>query len=58
MWRFPVAYPQNIHKIIGFSTINHPKMGVPPFMETSMLPLINQYSYGKWMNMLIYHDLW
>ena len=35
------GYPQIIHFLVGFSTINHPIFGVPPFMETSISWFMN-----------------
>jgi hypothetical protein len=42
IWRFPEmgVPPVLIHFISGFSIINHPAIGIPPFME----PPISQQS--------------
>ena len=36
IWRFPKSwgYSQIVHFRMGFSTKNHPAIGVPPFQET------------------------
>ena len=35
IWRFPeIGVPPNHPFIVGFSFINHPYLGVPPFLET------------------------
>ena len=36
IWRFPeIAVPPNHAYLLGFSTKNHPAIGVPSFMDTT-----------------------
>jgi hypothetical protein len=41
--------PQNHSFIDGFSTINHPAIGVPPFEETSIYRICIIYIYSKYI---------
>ena len=41
-------YPQNIYMLIGFSIINHPAIGVPPYMETSISQKASNDGYLAW----------
>ena len=44
----PQGYPQIIHFILVYSIINHPAIGVPPFMETSLVLWPESSGSDRW----------
>ena len=48
------AYPQNIHSFVGCSLMNHPALGVPPFMETARWP--SRIAGQQWISRISQDD--